>query len=86
MQAVFPFIYVGISAGHFIGLPIARRLGHKLTSTVNMIVYAISFLIASYSNFYAFIFFMGFLPGLCIGNEYMIPVDNAYYYYPEKKV
>ena len=28
---------------------------------------------------------MGFVPGLCIGIEYLIPVDNAVNYYPEKK-
>lgn len=77
---------MGICAGHFVGLPVARRIGHKIFSALNMVVYAVSIYVASYSNFYGFLFFMGFLPGFCIGNEYMIPVDNAYFYYPNKKV
>jgi hypothetical protein len=29
---------------------------------------------------------MGFLPGICIGTEYIVPVDNAYFFYPARKV
>ena len=83
---MFPFIYVGISAGQFLGIYCARECGHKLVSGLNMLIYAGSLYIASISNFYVFVAFYGFLPGLCIGNEYLIPLDNAYYYYPMKKV
>jgi hypothetical protein len=86
VQAVFPFIYVGIVTGHFVGIMCARNFGHKLFSGVNMLIYGVSLYIASVSSFYAFLIFMGFLPGLCIGNEYLIPVDNVYFYYPERKV
>lgn len=86
VQAVFPSIYIGIAIGHFVGLNSARKCGHKLVSFVNMLIYCGSYLVASRVGFYAFLIFMGFLPGLCIGNEYMIPVDNAYYYYPHRKV
>ena len=51
-----------------------------------MIIYCASFYVASVCNFPAFVIFMGFLPGMCIGNEYILPLDNAYFYYPEHKV
>ena len=86
MQQIFPFIYVGISSGMFFGIPLARKFGHKLISFLNMLVYVASLYLASISNFGWFVFFMGFLPGFCIGMEYLIPVDNAYYYNPKKKV
>lgn len=80
------FIYVGISSGMFFGIPLSRRFGHKLISFLNMLIYIISLYLASISNFDWFILFMGFLPGFCIGIEYLIPVDNGYYYNPKKKV
>jgi MFS family permease len=86
MQAVFPFIYVGIVVGQFVGLACARKFGHKLFSAINMLVYGASLYLASVTNFYAFLIFMGFLPGLCIGCENFVPVDNAYYFYPDRKV
>jgi OFA family oxalate/formate antiporter-like MFS transporter len=72
--------------GSFTGIPIARRIGHKITSSVIMVFYAFSVFTASRSNnFILFAITMGFIPGLCVGNEYLIPVDNAVGYYPEKK-
>jgi OFA family oxalate/formate antiporter-like MFS transporter len=41
--------------------------------------------LASISNFYGFVITMGILSGFCLGNEYLIPVDNAFYYYPDRK-
>lgn len=56
----------------------ARRFGHKLVSGLNMIIYAGSLYIATLTdNFILFALFFGFLPGLCIGTEYLIPYDNA---------
>jgi hypothetical protein len=72
--------------GHFIGLNLARRYGHKIVSLINMLVFCGSFYIASSSGFVLFLIFMGFVPGICIGNEYLIPVDNGQYFYPQRKV
>lgn len=78
---------MGLVIGHFTGLVSARKLGHKLFSALNMVLYAGSFYVASVSvDFTAFVVFMGLLPGFCIGNEYLVPVDNAYFFYPQKKV
>ena len=49
-------------------------------------IYGISVLLASITkNFVVFAITLGFIPGLCIGNEYIIPTDNAAKYYPERK-
>jgi OFA family oxalate/formate antiporter-like MFS transporter len=85
MEAVFAISIVGLSIGSFFGVPIARRFGHKITSSIAMIVYVASVFAASESNFEWFVITMGFIPGLCIGIEFLIPVDNAVSYYPEKK-
>ena len=70
----------------FLGVPLSRRFGHKLISLLSMIAYISSMLLASVSDFGWFVFFMGFCPGFCIGVEYLIPVDNAYFYMPTRKV
>jgi MFS family permease len=85
MQYVFPFVYLGIFMGGFMGLPLARRIGHRITSGSIILVYFTSVILASKSSFLEFIITMGFLPGFCVGNEYLIPVDNAYPYYPHRK-
>ena len=63
----------------------ARRIGHRNMSGIIIIVYSVTLFLASRSNFIEFIITFGFIPGLCIGNEYLIPVDNAYFFYPERK-
>lgn len=55
VQEVFPLIYFGMSIGFAISIPICRRVGHKLTSAINMIVYCTSNFLASISNFYFFV-------------------------------
>ena len=85
VSAVFPAIYVGIAIGAFIGVPLSRAVGHKFVSLVNMIVYSTSMFIATFVNFELFLVFQGFIPGFCIGVEYLIPVDNALHYYPPGK-
>ena len=85
MQFVFPFIYIGICLGHCSGVLVARRIGHMLTSGIIITIYGLAVYLASISNFYGFVITMGVVSGFCVGNEYLIPVDNAYYYYPERK-
>lgn len=86
VSAVFPTIYFGIAIGSQFGVLMARKFGHKLVSLVNMLVYGVSLYLSTISNFYLFVLFMGFIPGICIGVEYLIPVDNAITYFPKKKV
>ncbi|KAM3132157.1 hypothetical protein pb186bvf_015752 [Paramecium bursaria] len=76
VSAVFPAIYVGLSMGAFFGVPLARIFGHKYVSFINMVVYSVSMFIATFVNFELFLIFQGFIPGFCIGVEYLIPVDN----------
>ena len=85
VSAVFPAIYVGLSMGAFFGVPLARIFGHKYVSFINMVVYSVSMFIATFVNFELFLIFQGFIPGFCIGVEYLIPVDNALHYYPPGK-
>ncbi|CAD8105092.1 unnamed protein product [Paramecium primaurelia] len=85
VSAVFPAIYFGIAIGSQFGIHLARRFGHKLISVVNMLCYCASMYAATYSNFYFFVFFQGLLPGVFIGIEYLIPVDNALKFFPSKK-
>jgi OFA family oxalate/formate antiporter-like MFS transporter len=56
-----------------------------LTSGIIITIYGLAVYLASISNFYGFVITMGVVSGFCVGNEYLIPVDNAYYYYPERK-
>ncbi|CAD8211111.1 unnamed protein product [Paramecium octaurelia] len=85
VSAVFPAIYFGIAIGSQLGIHLARRFGHKLVSVANMLCYCASMYAATYSNFYFFVFFQGLLPGVFIGIEYLIPVDNALKFFPSKK-
>ena len=85
VSAVFPSIYVGLSIGAFLGVPLSRIFGHKFVSFINMVVYSVSMFIATFVNFELFLVFQGFIPGFCIGVEYLIPVDNALHYYPPGK-
>lgn len=41
--------------------------------------------LATISNFWFFVLLQGFMPGVFIGIEYLIPVDNAYHYFPKNK-
>jgi hypothetical protein len=77
---------LALAAGQFFGIPSGRKWGHKLMSCFNMLLYCLSFYLASYSDYSSFIFFAGILPAWCIGVEYLLPVDNAYFYNPDRKV
>lgn len=72
--------------GNFVGIISARKIGHKISSALTMILYASCFYISSEGNFVVFFIFIGVMTGFCIGTEYLIPVDNAYFYYPHRKV
>ena len=78
VQSVFLFLYFGIPMGYFIGIPCARKYGHKLVSGINMIVFVGSlYLASSVTNFYVFVAFFGYVPGLCVGIEYLVSVENG---------
>lgn len=85
VSAVFPSIYFGLAIGQQLGIPLARKFGHKRVSVINMLLYCGSMYLATFSNFYFFVIFQGFLPGVFIGVEYLTPVDNAIVYFKNQK-
>ncbi|KAM3132172.1 hypothetical protein pb186bvf_015767 [Paramecium bursaria] len=85
VSLVFPTIYFGIAFGSYMGVSFARKYGYRKVSLINLFFYCGSQFIATYVNFYWFVLFMGFLPGVFIGVEYLLPVDNAINYFPNKK-
>lgn len=86
IRTLFPLFTLALAAGQIFGIPSGRKWGHKLISCINMLLYCFSFYLSSYSDYGSFIFFAGVLPAWCIGVEYLLPVDNAYFYNPDKKV
>ena len=83
---IFPLTITTCAIFMQIGQLLMDRLHPKLQMGVGTALFAVPVFFCQYvTNFYAFMFLYSFVLGLGFGTIYMLPIRNAWLFFPEKK-
>ena len=77
---------IGTSIAQPFGVRIGKRFGFQRALVAFCVAYAASMYLSSMAtNFYVFLMLFSFLPGVCCGLIYMIPIYCAWEYFPGRE-
>lgn len=83
---IFPLMSLSFHSAAPISVKLCENLGFRLQMILCLILMCSSYYFAlSFTSFWGFFFIFGFLFGLASGLTYLLPLYNAYKYFPDKR-